>query len=368
MFVDHIRVQAKAGNGGDGSASFRRGKFEPKGGPDGGDGGRGGDVILQVDAHIDNLKTFFYQPRYKAEHGQNGARNKRTGRSGKNLVLKVPPGTVVYRGNQPVEPVVEVGEDQLGDQQENPVVELEIIPEEEAIAGEPIIDLMEVGQQFVLCKGGKGGKGNVHFKSSTNRAPVEAESGGIGDEACYYLELRKIADAGLVGFPNAGKSTLLRALSAAKPKVAAYPFTTLKPMVGVVEFRGFCRASIADIPGLIEGAHDNVGLGHEFLRHIMRCSLLMFVVDMAGMDGDDRHPISDIELLRKEIKLYNEELSSRPWIIVANKMDLPESQANLEAIRQRFPKVEVIPISGSEGVGLSDLKERLQELIGHRPE
>ncbi len=366
MFVDHIRIVAKAGNGGHGSPSYYRGKGEPKGGPDGGDGGRGGDVILKVDPHTDNLKAFFYRPRYQAEPGHNGAKNQKTGRSGKDLVLKVPPGTVVYRGSQAVETGPE-GDGLPGDGEESPTPRLDIITEEQALATEPVADLTEHGQTFVLCKGGKGGRGNVHFKSSTNRAPVEVEPGEPGEEICFYFELRKIADAGLVGFPNAGKSTLLRALSAAKPKVAAYPFTTLKPMVGVVEFRGFSRATIADIPGLIEGAHDNVGLGHEFLRHIMRCQLLIFVVDMAGAEDGSRHPVGDIELLRKEIKLYNEDLATRPWLIVANKMDLPESQANLTVLRQRFPKIEVIPLSGSEGTGLDGLKGRLEELIGQRP-
>jgi len=242
------------------------------------------------------------------------------------------------------------------------------ISEEQALAAEPLVDLTEIGQKVTLCIGGSAGKGNVNFKSATNQAPKETIPAGIGEEAVFYLELRKIADAGLVGFPNAGKSTLLCALSAAKPKVAAYPFTTLKPMVGVVEHKGFCRSTIADIPGLIEGAHKNVGLGHEFLRHIMRCHLLMFVVDMAGTDGDERHPVTDIQMLRKEIKLYDEDLSARPWIIIANKMDLPESQANLEGLKLRFPKIEVIPISGGEGTGVEELRKRLQVLIGHRPE
>ncbi|NOX99090.1 MAG: GTPase ObgE [Verrucomicrobia bacterium] len=372
MFVDHIKIQVKAGNGGNGSASFRREKREAKGGPDGGDGGRGGDVIFKVDLHTDHLKTFFYQSMHKAEHGKNGSSNRKTGKSGKNLILKVPPGTLIFQGSRPV-PIVQVdAPDWGGEGPDERKVKMtsgfEPLLEEEAIVAEPIVDLTEVGQEFVICKGGAAGKGNVNFKSATNQAPTETVPGGIGEEAVFYLELRKIADAGLVGFPNAGKSTLLRALSAAKPKVAAYPFTTLKPMVGVVEFRGFSRSTIADIPGLIEGAHNNVGLGHEFLRHIMRCRLLMFVVDMAGTDGDDRHPVSDIQMLRTEIKLYNEELSSRPWVIIANKMDLPESQANLEGLRLRFPKIEVIPISSGEETGLTDLKERLQLLIGHRPE
>lgn len=372
MFVDHIKVQLKAGNGGNGSASFRRTKTDAKGGPDGGDGGRGGDVIFQVDLHTDNLKTFFYQPSHKADAGKNGSSNRKTGKSGKNLVMKVPAGTIVYRGSRAVEIVPIEEPDWGGEGPDESKVKMssgfEPISEEEALAAEPLVDLTEIGEKFTLCKGGAAGKGNVNFKSATNQAPTETIPGGIGEAAIYYLELRKIADAGLVGFPNAGKSTLLCALSAAKPKVAAYPFTTLKPMVGVVEHQGFCRSTIADIPGLIEGAHKNVGLGHEFLRHIMRCRLLMFVADMAGTDGDDRHPITDIEKLRTEIKLYDEDLSARPWVIIANKMDLPESQDNLEALKLRFPKVEVIPISGGEGTGVEDLKVRLQVLIGHRPE
>ena len=198
------------------------------------------------------------------------------------------------------------------------------------------------------------------------RCPDEQEPGEPGDEGYYYLELRKIADAGLVGFPNAGKSTLLSALSAAKPKIANYPFTTLQPMVGVLEFPGFSRGTIADIPGLIEGAHANVGLGHDFLRHIMRCRILLFVVDTAGSEA--REPIEDLQKLRKEIKLYDEELAKRPWVIIANKVDLPEAEEKLEHIRGRFPKQEIIAISAAEGTGISELKARLAELIGHRPE
>jgi GTP-binding protein len=228
-----------------------------------------------------------------------------------------------------------------------------------------VADLTEVGQQFVLCKGGLGGKGNVHFKSATNQAPTETTPGEKGGEGTFFLELRKIADAGLVGFPNAGKSTLLTRLSAARPKVAAYPFTTLKPMVGVLDFPGFSRATVADIPGLIEGAHANVGLGHAFLRHIMRCRLLLFVVDMAGSEGRD--PVSDIVALRTEVGLYDKMLAEQPWLIVANKMDLDGASENLGAVRSRFPKQEVIPVSAREGEGVDVLKARLGELVGHRP-
>ncbi|MCB1088398.1 MAG: 50S ribosome-binding GTPase, partial [Verrucomicrobiae bacterium] len=220
--------------------------------------------------------------------------------------------------------------------------------------------------RFVLCRGGAGGLGNQNFATPTNRAPIENTPAEKGEFGWFYLELRQIADAGLVGYPNAGKSTLLGALSNAHPKVASYPFTTLQPHVGVVEFPGYLRATVADIPGLIEGAHRNVGLGHEFLRHVTRCRLLLFVVDTAGVDGRD--PISDLQSLRTEIKLYDEELSRRPWIIVANKMDLPESQENFAHLQQRFSRQEILPISADTGLGLDQLRERLCELAGRRPD
>ena len=462
MFVDHIKIFAKAGDGGHGCSSFRREKFEPKGGPDGGDGGRGGDIIIVVDGHTDNLRSFFFQPNQKAEKGRPGSGQKKTGRSGKHLVLKVPPGTIVYRSvpNTPRQrnddefpnedltdadwagdfskgathemvrkprpiatPAVaaaafapageldedgdpdefsgnELDEDEAGDEEEfdesgidpddifpgdGPVVEegedddefagddfeegLDEDGDEEGDEphpyGEVIADLTEVGQKFVLCTGGGGGRGNWRFRTDTNQAPIEFTEGAKGDEGWFYLELRRIADVGLVGFPNAGKSTLLGAISNATPKVASYPFTTLTPMVGVVEFPGFYRATVADIPGLIEGAHANVGLGHDFLRHISRCSYFLFVVDTAGVDTRD--PISDLQILRKELKLYDEELTERPWMIVANKMDLPESAANLEALQNRFPKQEIFPLSADTGEGIEALKKRLCELTGERP-
>ena len=367
MFVDHLRVYAKAGDGGNGCVSFRRAKYIPKGGPDGGDGGKGGDVILKVDHHVDTLKAFFFKPNIEAKRGEHGQGQRKTGKSGKNLVMSVPPGTRVYHAKPPKGFEPENVEDGMAffydlDAQAEEVVES---AEGDDIKGELIADLTEEGTQFVLCKGGKGGRGNDHFKSSTNRAPEEAEPGEEGEEGYFYLELRKIADAGLVGFPNAGKSTLLTQLSAAKPKVAAYPFTTLAPMVGVVEFPGFSRATVADIPGLIEGAHENVGLGHEFLRHIWRCRLLLFVVDMAGSEG--REPIEDVETLRKELKLYDEDLAKRPWLIVANKMDLDEAEEKLAVFKQRFPKIETIPVSALNGEGIDRLRERLAELIGRAP-
>lgn len=319
---------------------FYRGKFKPKGGPDGGDGGKGGDVILQVDPSTDSLRTFFYNPKLIAEDGKPGAGNQCTGRSAKDVVFKVPPGTLVSRICGFENPETGAWETQL----------------------EPVADLTETGSTFVLCKGGKGGKGNVHFKSSTNRAPRQFTPGQPGEEDDFHLELRSIAAAGLVGFPNAGKSTLLSKLSAAKPKIANYPFTTLQPMVGVIHFGGFRRGTLADIPGLIEGAHDNIGLGHEFLRHIMRCRLLLFVVDAAGSEGRD--PVKDLETLRTEISLYSKELAKRPWIILANKIDLAEAADNLPRIKDRFKRIKVIPISADEGTGLDVLKKLLDQKIG----
>jgi GTP-binding protein len=221
----------------------------------------------------------------------------------------------------------------------------------------PVIDLARDGQEFVLCRGGTGGKGNVHFKSSRNRAPRQYTEGEEGEHGYFRLELRTIADAGLVGYPNAGKSTLLRKISAARPKVAAYPFTTLHPIVGVIEFPGYRRATVADIPGLIEGAHRGVGLGHEFLRHITRCRVLIFVVDVAGSEG--RNPVEDLQNLRREIDLYDPILSSRAWFVVANKMDLPGGEENLKALQERFPKLQILPTSAAEGEGIDALKQAL---------
>ncbi len=367
MFVDHLRIFAKAGDGGNGSVHFRREKFVPKGGPDGGDGGKGGDVILKVDPHTDNLQAFFFKPNLKAKRGEHGQGQKKSGKGGKNLVVSVPPGTLVFAAAQPAREEPENVEDGMAFFYDLEAQAEDVVgpTQNEAERGELIADLTEEGRKFVLCSGGRGGKGNVHFKSPTNRAPQESTPGEPGEKGYFFLELRRIADAGLVGFPNAGKSTLLSKLSHAKPKIAAYPFTTLTPHIGVLEFPGFCRATVADIPGLIEGAHENVGLGHEFLRHIWRCSLLIHVIDMAGSEG--REPIEDLEILRTEIKLYDEDLAKRPWIIVANKMDLDTAEEKLKTFRRRFPKTEIFPISALEDTGLDALRRRLQELIGHQP-
>jgi GTP-binding protein len=220
-----------------------------------------------------------------------------------------------------------------------------------------IVDLTHDGQEFLLCRGGAGGKGNVHFKSSRNRAPREYTEGQAGEAGHFLLELRTIAEAGLIGYPNAGKSTLLRKISAARPKVAAYPFTTLHPIIGVVEFSEYRRATIADIPGLIEGAHRGLGLGHEFLRHITRCRIFLFVVDVAGSEG--RNPVEDLQRLRKELDLYDPLLSQRPWFVIANKMDLAGAEENLHALRNKFSKIDIVPVSAAKDEGIDGLKERL---------
>ncbi|MEY2585164.1 MAG: GTPase [Verrucomicrobiota bacterium] len=336
MFVDRIKVLAQAGNGGRGCVSFRREKFVPKGGPDGGDGGRGGDVILRADVHVDNLSNLFYEPIIKAKNGQHGQGKQMHGKGAVPKIVKVPVGTVVFPDRS--------DRTHTTDEKEP-----------------PIADLTHENQEFVLCKGGRGGKGNVHFKSSKNRAPVQYSEGEEGEQGHFLLELRTMADAALVGYPNAGKSTLLGKISAAHPKVASYPFTTLHPIVGVIEFDGYRRASIADIPGLIEGAHRNIGLGHDFLRHITRCRVLLFVLDIAGSEG--RHPIEDLQSLRREIDLYDRRLSQRPWYIIANKMDLPGAEENLRALTGRFPGIEVVAISAAEAAGLTDLNEHLKQWL-----
>ncbi len=346
MFVDRVKVFAQAGKGGRGCVSFRREKFVPKGGPDGGDGGRGGDVILRADRHVDNLANLFYEPIVKAKSGGHGMGKKMAGRAGAEKIVKVPVGTVVWSADESKH-----GTSNL--QSSTPKSDQSVI--------EPLVDLVRDRQEFVLCRGGAGGKGNVHFKSSRNRAPRQYTEGEEGEQGHFLFELRTIADAGLVGYPNAGKSTLLRKISAARPKVAAYPFTTLHPIVGVMELPGYRRAAIADIPGLIEGAHRGLGLGHEFLRHITRCRILIFVVDVAGSEG--RNPIEDLQNLRREIGLHDPALSSRPWLVVANKMDLPGAETNLRALRERFSKIKIIPTSAAKGEGIAELKDTLAAIM-----
>jgi GTPase len=341
MFVDHIEVFAKAGKGGDGSAHFYRGKFRPKGGPDGGDGGKGGSIILHVDPSTSSLRQFFFNSQMIALDGQKGSGNKCSGRSSEDKIFRIPCGTIITKR----------------------VVTVDEITGEETISIVPVADLSEPNTYFTLCKGGKGGKGNVHFKTSTHQAPKEFVPGEEGEEGHFQFELRSMADAGLVGFPNAGKSTLLTKLSSARPKIGSYPFTTLKPIVGVVDFGDGRRASIADIPGLIEGASDNVGLGHDFLRHIMRCRVLLFVVDTGATEGRD--PITDLKIIRKEVKLYSKELYERDWCIVANKIETEGAEKYLKKIKTKYKGVKIIPISALEGTGIKELKDYLNKTIAH---
>jgi len=383
MFVDRIKVFAQAGNGGRGCVSFRREKFVPKGGPDGGDGGRGGDIILRADRHTDHLAHLFYEPIIKAKNGGHGRGKKMHGKNAPDKIVKVPVGTMVYQLRS-----VNDGMRFEGEQSEDTIPNRESSIDDGEIEEQPrrftdeqsihdqstidapqsdlLADLTCEGQEFLLCKGGAGGKGNVHFKSSRNRAPREYTEGGEGENGHFLLELRSIADAALVGYPNAGKSTLIRQISAARSKIAPYPFTTLHPVIGIVELGDYRRATVADIPGLIEGAHRNLGLGHDFLRHVTRCRLFLLVLDMAGSEG--RSPIADLESLRREIALYDPRLSDRPWFVVANKMDLPQAKENLRAFQKRFPERIVVPISAKEGRGISELKRLLGEWLDQHSE
>ena len=352
MFVDRIEIFAQAGKGGRGCVSFRREKFVPRGGPDGGDGGRGGDVILRADRHVDNLANLFYEPIVRAKNGAHGKGKRMAGRAGPDKIVRVPLGTIVWQTDEGKRP------SPINREQASSARRPTSNSEQSAIS---VVDFTRDGQEFLLCRGGAGGKGNVHFKSSRNRAPRQYTDGEEGEGGYFLLELRTIADAGLIGYPNAGKSTLLRKISAARPKVAAYPFTTLHPIVGVIEFQGYRRATIADIPGLLEGAHRGLGLGHEFLRHITRCGVLVFVIDIAGSEG--RNPIEDLQNLRREIELYDPMLSDRLWLVAANKMDLPNANENLDALRQRFPKISIVPISAAKGEGMDVLKQTLSGKI-----
>jgi len=360
-FVDQVRVFGKAGDGGNGCASFRREKYVPRGGPSGGDGGDGGHVILKADVHTDNLVSLYFEPHRRAERGAHGMGKDMHGRNGKSTIVKVPVGTLIYRLPERFRPrdaneawaAEEAGEvlEERADKKEP--LDLRVL--------EPLADLAAPDSEFVLCAGGKGGKGNTHFKSSTNRAPRRTTDGDPGEESWFALELQTIADVGLVGYPNAGKSTLLGKISAAHPKVASYPFTTLNPVVGVVDVGSYDRATVADIPGLIEGAHENRGLGHEFLRHIVRCKVLLFVLDMAGSEGRD--PVTNFQTLRTELKLYDPTLTARPYAVVANKMDLDGAEENLQAFQNRFPKARVLPVSAESGEKLEGVIEVLADAI-----
>ncbi|MBN2684920.1 MAG: GTPase ObgE [Pontiellaceae bacterium] len=322
VFKDRVKLYVRAGNGGNGCASFRREKYIPKGGPDGGDGGHGGSVVLRCDANEDSLLPLYYQPHQRAQHGQSGMGSQRHGRNGEDCVAKVPLGTVVT----------------------------------DAETGAFLGELLSDGEELVVAKGGRGGIGNIHFKSSTNQSPHQFTEGKPGEECNLWLELKLVADIGLVGYPNAGKSTLLSRLTHAHPKIAPYPFTTINPIIGTMEYANFNRLRIADIPGLIDGAHEGVGLGHQFLRHIERSRFLLFVIDMAGTD--DRNPSDDFIHLREELRLHREELACTPYMVVANKMDSPGSDVLLKEFEARTQE-KVYPISAELGEGLEPVREYL---------
>lgn len=329
MFIDRARIHVVSGNGGNGMSSWRREKFVPKGGPSGGDGGRGGDVILIVDANTNTLIDFRFKRKFVAQNGVNGQTKNMHGHNAESTYIKVPAGTLVK--------------------------------DEET--GAVIADLTKVGQQAVLVKGGRGGRGNARFVNSVNRAPTFAENGAPGDERIVILELKLLADIGLVGYPSVGKSSIISRVSAAKPEVAAYHFTTLTPVLGVVSLDEGHSFVIADIPGLIEGAHEGVGLGHDFLRHIERTKIILHVLDVSGLEGRD--PIDDYNKINKELKLYNERLATRPQIIVANKMDLVESQENLPRVIEYMEKLghKVYPVSAATGEGLPELMQVASKLL-----
>ncbi len=316
----------RAGRGGDGSASFRREAHVERGGPDGGDGGRGGHVILRGDSNEDSLLRLFFSPELRAGDGGAGRGRQMHGRNAHDLVVPVPCGTEAF----------------------------------DAESGALICDIVSHGQEGIVAAGGKGGLGNVHWKSATHQAPTEFTPGEPGVEMRLRLELKSIADIGLVGFPNAGKSSLLKVVSDAHPRVGAYPFTTLNPMIGTIVFPDFSQVRVADIPGLVEGAHAGTGLGDAFLRHLARTRLLLYVVDAAGVDG--RTPWDDYRALRREVGLYDASLLKRPSLLVANKLDLPQASANLDALARRARR-QAIAVSTLDGRGLSELLGRIKQAI-----
>ena len=328
MFVDRVRIVARAGNGGPGACSFLREKNMPDGGPDGGNGGRGGSVVIVVDPHVNNLIKYRYAPHQFAKNGQNGGKKQMSGRSGEDCIISVPPGTVVSRIPDEVIPVVEPNEWGEGRKSHD---DLASVPEDPAVL-EPVADLVKAGDKFVLCNGGRGGRGNMNFKSSVNQAPRRYENGEEGDRGQFQLELKSIADAGLVGYPNAGKSTLLSRLSNAHPKIAPYPFTTLEPMIGVIEYPDFSRVTVADIPGLIEGAHEGHGLGDRFLGHVERCGAIVHLVDASG-----DHAGTAYRIIRQELEAYGATLGMKAEIVALSKVDAVDEES-LKLQRERLKR------------------------------
>jgi GTP-binding protein len=397
MFIDEIKIVARAGHGGKGCVAFRREAYIAKGGPSGGNGGRGGSVILQADHDLNNLIAQYYQPRLIAQDGKPGLGKGMDGHAGEDLIVKVPRGTLVWRlagGGRPVEK--ENIEDEPsplhfaapGDENEDekptfktsagkrPLIrsaggalaqEIDLSKEDTGVSsdahtkGELVADLTEQGQQFILCKGGRGGLGNRNFATAARQTPRFAQPGEPGGEGDFLFELRIMAEVGLVGYPNAGKSTLLTAISKARPKIAPYPFTTLHPQIGIVEYADFHRLTVCDVPGLIEGASRNVGLGHEFLRHIERCKILVLLLDMAGTDN--RAPWDDYKQLLSELKLYDPALLDKPRLVVANKMDEPAAGKKLKQFKKKIRKVSPLPISAAFDQGVEKFRETIREAV-----
>lgn len=333
MFVDQVKIYVKGGDGGNGMVAFRREKYVPKGGPAGGDGGKGADVVFKVDEGLRTLMDFRYQRHFKAPRGEHGMSKNQHGKNAKDMIVKVPPGTVVM----------------------------------DAETKEVIADLTEHGQTAVIAKGGRGGRGNTRFATPANPAPEIAENGEPGEERDVILELKLLADVGLVGFPSVGKSTLLSVVSSAKPKIAEYHFTTIVPNLGMVETEDGRSFVMADLPGLIEGAHAGVGLGHQFLRHIERTRVIVHVIDMAAVEGRD--PFEDYLTINLELKEYNLRLTERPQIIVANKMDMPEAEENLRKFKEKLEEdYPIFPISAVTRKGLRDLLYAVADKLEETPE
>ena len=389
MFIDEIKVFARAGHGGKGCIAFHREAYIPKGGPSGGNGGRGGSVILQADHDLNNLIAQYYVSRLIAEPGHGGKGKGMDGPAGKDLVVKVPCGTMVWRLPGGFQSTTKSDEHSNDDLEDEPLLKTtaskrlifrssgsaqarEIDLRREAVAvvqtvasdatkAELVADLTQHGRQFRLCKGGRGGLGNRNFATARHQTPRFAQPGEPGEEGEFLLELRIMADVGLVGFPNAGKSTLLTAISKARPKIAPYPFTTLHPQIGIVEYPGWQRLTVCDVPGLIDGAHENVGLGHAFLRHIRRCKILVLLLDMAGTDN--RAPWDDHKQLLSELEFYDPALRDKPRLIVANKMDEPVAEENLKKFKRKLRKTPVLPIAAGFDEGIEDFKELIREAV-----
>lgn len=382
MFIDEIKIYVRAGHGGKGCVAFQREKYRPKGGPSGGNGGRGGDVILEADHDLNNLIAQYYQPRLIAKDGEAGLGKGMDGHAGKDLIVKVPCGTLIWRMEREMGEEVEQRPKEIGmlaascshkplfrASAAGKAMEVDLSEEDARVTaiagkhskGDLVADLTEHGQRLVLCKGGRGGLGNRNFATATRQAPRFAQPGEPGDENDFLFELRIIAEVGLVGYPNAGKSTLLTAISHARPKIAPYPFTTLHPQIGIVEYSDYRRLTVCDVPGLIDGAHRNVGLGHEFLRHIERCKVLVILLDMAGTDG--REPWEDYKNLLNELELYDPALLEKPRLVVANKMDEAVAEENLKKFKRRVRKTTVLPMAAAFDEGIDKFRHAIREAV-----